>query len=189
MRLLGPHGEQVGIIQTRKALQMAEDAELDLVMVAQNVHPPVCRIVDHGKYKYEQRKREKEARAKRKTQDVKGIKMKPGTAMQDLRVLLRKAVKFLEEGHKVRFTVRLHPRETGRPEVAKEKLAWFLEQMGDSAQVVKPMGVQGRELSMVVIPVRRSDGGKADAETKDKQDSGEKVQDNRQRQDNPAQSV
>jgi translation initiation factor IF-3 len=192
LRLIGPDGEQYGILQSRKALQMAEDAGLDLVLVAPNAQPPVCRIVDHGKYKYEQEKRERDNKHKRKTQEVKGIKLRPSTAGHDLQVSLRNARKFLEEGDKVRFLVQFKSREIAHPEIARDKLNWFLEELGDSVQIEKPAGLEGRQMTMIVGPNKKapakttSNDGK---QTKDKQDSGEEVQDLGQREDSAAQSV
>ncbi len=152
---------------------MAEDAGLDLVIVSANVHPPVARIVDYGKWKYEQAKREKAA--KKKTQETKGIKLKPGTAEQDLKILLRRVCEFLEEGHMVRFTVKLHPREVERPMFAQEKLNWFLNHLQDKAKVMKPMSLVGRELTMVIGPLKREEKASAKDKNEDVQDRSQAV--------------
>jgi translation initiation factor IF-3 len=172
---------------------MAEDAGLDLVLVAPNAQPPVCRIIDYGKYKYEQEKRDKENKHKRKPQDVKGIKLRPGTAGHDLQVLLKNAKKFLDEGDKVRFLVQFRSREIAHPEIAIAKLNWFLEQLGDSIQMDKPAGLEGRQMTMVVSPNKKvistkeasTDGKQA----QDVQDGSQEVQDLGDRQDTAPQSV
>lgn len=178
VRLIGAEGEQVGIVQSRRALQMAEEAGLDLVLVAPNAQPPVCRIIDYGKYKYETEKREKENKHKRKAQDVKGIKLRPGTAGHDLQVLLRNARKFLEEGDKVRFLVQFRAREISHPQIAIEKLNWFLEQLGDTIQLEKPAGLEGRQMTMVVSPNKKAPvkGNKDGKQAENMQDSGQAVQ-------------
>ncbi|MBA3726742.1 MAG: translation initiation factor IF-3 [Armatimonadetes bacterium] len=192
LRLIGPEGEQVGIIQSRRALQMAEDAGLDLVLVAPNAQPPVCRIVDHGKYKYEQEKRDKDNKHKRKAQEVKGIKLRPSTAGHDLQVLLKNSRKFLEEGDKVRFLVQFKSREIAHPEIAVAKLDWFLKELGDSVQMDKPAGLEGRQMTMVVSPNKKAPAkglNKDGKQAEDKQDGGEEVQDLGDRQDSAPQSV
>jgi translation initiation factor IF-3 len=192
VRLIGAEGEQVGIVATRKALQMAQDAGLDLVLVAPNAQPPVCRVIDYGKYKYETVKREKENKHKRKAQDVKGIKFRPGTAGHDLQVLLRNAKKFLDEGDKVRFLVQFRAREITHPEIGIQKMNWFLEQLGDTVQIDKPAGLEGKQMTMVVSPNKKAPVKKEKTDgkqAKDVQDSSETVQDHGDRQDSAPQSV
>jgi translation initiation factor IF-3 len=192
VRLIGAEGEQVGIVATRKALQMAQDAGLDLVLVAPNAQPPVCRVIDYGKYKYETVKREKENKHKRKAQDVKGIKFRPGTAGHDLQVLLRNAKKFLDEGDKVRFLVQFRAREITHPEIGIQKMNWFLEQLGDTVQIDKPAGLEGKQMTMVVSPNKKAPVKKEKTDgkqAKDVQDSSETVQDHGDRQDSAPQSL
>ncbi len=147
---------------------------MDLVMVAPQVQPPVCKIVDFGKYKYEQKKLQKESKAKRKVQDVKGIKFRPGTAVGDLQIQLKKSLAWLDEGHKVRFVVQHRARELTHPEIGRGKLEWFLQQLGSKAQVEKPIGLDGNLMTMVVSPGKKPVGG-SDGQTKDKQDSIEEI--------------
>jgi translation initiation factor IF-3 len=195
VRLIGAAGEQVGIVATRKALQMAQEAGLDLVLVAATASPPVCRIIDYGRYKYETEKREKENKHKRKVQDVKGIKLRPGTAGHDLQVLLKNAKRFLEEGDKVRFLVQFRAREITHPEIGVQKLNWFLEQLGDTVQIDKPAGLEGKQMTLVVspnkkAPVKKEKTEKTDGkQAKDVEDSSETVQDNGDRQDSAPESV
>lgn len=155
---------------------MAEQAGLDLVMVAANVQPPVCRIVDHGKYKYETEKREKEGKAKRFKQDVKGIKFRPGTAIGDLNNYLKRAEKWLAEGHKVRFVVQHRARELTHPEIAKAKLQWFLDQLGTTALVEKSASLDGNLMTMVIYPAKKPPTqGSKDVKVENVQDSSETV--------------
>ncbi len=187
VRLIGAAGEQVGIISTRKALLMAQDAGLDLVLVAASASPPVCRIIDYGRYKYETEKRDKENKHKRKVQDVKGIKLRPGTAGHDLQVLLKNAKKFLDEGDKVRFLVQFRAREITHPEIGVQKLHWFLEQLGDTVQIDKPAGLEGKQMTLVVSPNKKAPAPKKGSndgkQAQDVEDSSETVQDNGDRED------
>ncbi len=135
---------------SRQALAAARDAELDLVMVAQNANPPVCKIIDHGKHKYEQEKREKEN--KRKTQDVKGIKMRPNIAEHDLNTLLRNARKFLEDGDKVRVACQFRARELAHPEIGRKKMEHFAAQLADVSIIDKEAKLENRLMIMVLNP-------------------------------------
>jgi translation initiation factor IF-3 len=191
VRLIGADGSQVGIVQTRKALQMAKDAGLDLVAVATNAQPPVCRIIDYGKYKYEQGKKERESKAKRFKQDVKGIKLRPNTAGHDLQVLLRNALKFLAEGHKVRFLVQFRAREVTHPEIGAQKLEWFLGEIGqDKVLVEKTPSMEGRQMTMVVSPTKKlvNKDGKVE-KNENVKNSGQEVQNLGNGQDPQAQSL
>ncbi len=155
---------------------MAEQAGLDLVMVAPNVQPPVCRIVDFGKYQYETEKREKEGKSKRIKQDVKGIKFRPGTAIGDLNNYLKRAQKWIAEGHKVRFVVQHRARELSHPEIAKAKLQWFLDQLGTTIQIEKTASLDGNLMTMVILPAKKpTNQGNKDVKVENVQDSGETV--------------
>jgi translation initiation factor IF-3 len=161
---------------------MAEDLSMDLVMVAPQAQPPVCRIVDFGKFKYEQKKMAKESKAKRKVQEVKGIKFQPGTAIGDLQIQLKKARAFLGEGHKVRFVVRHRARELSHPEIGRGKLQWFVDQLGTLAMIEKPTSLEGNQMTMVLSPGKKP-AGTTDGKVENKQDGGEAVQDHGDRQD------
>lgn len=156
---------------------MAEEAGLDLVLVAGNAQPPVCRIVDYGKFKYEQTKREKEGKAKKKAQELKGIKFRPGTAIGDLHIALRKAKEFLAEGHKVKFTVQFRAREVTHPELGATKLQWMLDQLGEMAKVDRPIGMnpESKQMSLVVSPGRVTLQSSKDGKAEDLQDSRQAV--------------
>jgi translation initiation factor IF-3 len=133
VRVIGADGQQLGILQTRQALNQAREDGLDLVMVSPTAQPPVCRIIDFGKYKYEQKHRERES--KKKQQDVKGIKISPRIAEHDLGFQTRKARKFLEEGHKVKVTCQFRAREITHSELGRKKLDNMAGQLADISTV------------------------------------------------------
>ncbi|GIV03865.1 MAG: translation initiation factor IF-3 [Fimbriimonadales bacterium] len=176
VRLIDAQGKQAGIVRTMEALKMAREAGLDLVLVAPNADPPVCKIVDYGKHKYEQDKKQKEAKAKRKVQDVKGVKLTPSISTGDLEVRLKQVTKFLTEGHKVKFTVRFRSREHTHPEIAEAKLNWILERLEVPYQIDKPAGIEGRQMTMVISPGKVTAKKETkNGEVQDVQDSGEEV--------------
>jgi translation initiation factor IF-3 len=184
VRLIDAQGKQAGIVRTMEALRMAREAGLDLVLVAPNSDPPVCKIVDYGKHKYEQDKKQKEAKAKRKVQDIKGIKLTPSTSVGDLEVRLKRVTKFLTEGHKVKFVIRFRSREHTHPEIAEAKLSWILERLEVPYQIDKPAAIEGRQMTMVISPGKASTKKeKKNGEVQNVQDSGKAVQDHGQRQD------
>lgn len=170
VRLLGQEGEQLGVVDSREALNKAKEAELDLVLVAPNADPPVCKIVDYGKHKYDQAKAKKDH--KKKIQEVKGVKLRPGTDTHDIGVLVKKATKFLGEGHKVRVTCVFRYRELAHPEVGRDKLRGIAGQLEDLGKVDREPIMNGREMVMVVSPIT---GKKKDAKTEDKKDGGQAV--------------
>jgi translation initiation factor IF-3 len=178
VRLLGQSGEQLGVMSSRDALSAAQKAELDLVLVAPNADPPVCKIADYGKHKYDQAKAKKDH--KRKTQEVKSVKLRPGTDTHDIGVLVKRATKFLGEGHKVRVTCVFRPRELAHPEVGREKLRKIAEALDTVGKLDREPMLAGREMVIVVSPVS---GKKKDAKTENKEDGGQKVQGDRNGQD------
>lgn len=177
IRVIDADGSQLGIILAREALAMAREQGLDLVMIAQNAQPPVCRIIDYGKHKYELEKREKEN--KRKAQDVKGIKIRPNIAENDLNIALRNARRFLEDGDKVRVICQFRARELAHPEIGQRKMLTFAERLADIGVVEKSPSLDGRQIVMVLNPKpgASSGGKKKDAENQNAQDRGEAVQD------------
>lgn len=179
VRVIGAEGEQLGILQSRQALQLAREQGLDLVMVAPNAQPPVCKIIDHGKYKYQQEKLNKENRKVK--QDVKGIKLRPGTAEHDLRVLVRNATKFLEEGHKVKVTCQFRAREVTHPEFGYQKMTKIAEELAAISTVEKAPSLDGKLMTMILLP--KAGPKKKDAKDQDQQDGSKKVQGDRERQD------
>lgn len=189
IRVIGPEGEQIGIVQSRQALQMAREQGLDLVLVSATANPPVCRIIDYGRHKYETEKREKEH--KKKTQDVKGLKIKPRIAEHDIMTNLKKARTFLEEGDKVRIVCQFRAREITHPEIGRNKLQIFIDKTADLAQIERPPTMEANQMVLVLMPKAevRHQAKTKDAKAKDKQDGLKEVQDHGQGQDHPAEVV
>ncbi len=146
---------QVGIIPFREALDMAKQRGLDVIEVSPTANPPVCRIMDYGKYKYELGKREREAQKKQRMTEVKGIRMRPGTDEHDFQFKLRNALKFLKEGHKVKVTVIFRSREFTHPEFARESLNRMAEIAKEEnvATVEKSASMEGRTMTMILAPI------------------------------------
>lgn len=142
----------MGIVETEKAMEIAENSNLDLVKVAPQAKPPVCKIMDYGKYRYELQKKDKEAKKNQKTIRVKEIKMSPTIEEHDLKVKTSQAVKFLEGGDKVKVSVRFRGRQMGHVEQGKEVLNWFFDEIKDYAQIDKPAKLEGRNMVMYVLP-------------------------------------
>lgn len=152
VRLLSHDGEQLGIVPAREALRMAQEKELDLVEIAPNAKPPVCRIMDFGKYKYEQSKREKEARKKQKIISVKEVKVRPNIEDHDLEVKTKNAIKFLKEGDKVKVTLMFRGREMAHAELGKKLLKKMAETTQDVATIERHPKVEGRNMVMILTP-------------------------------------
>ncbi len=161
MRVIDEEGQAIGIMNVRDALALAQDKGLDLIEVAPQAQPPVCRIMDYGKYKYEQGKRERDQHKKQKQQDVKGIKMRPVTAEHDFQVRLRAAQKFLEEGDKVKVTIQFKAREITHPEIARRLMDKLVEAVADHAVIEKPPTIEGRMMTMVLSPKPGASSAKA----------------------------
>ena len=154
MRVIGADGSQMGIMSSSAALKLAEDANLDLVKIAPTAKPPVCKIVDYGKYRYEQARREKEAKKKQKTTEVKEIQLSPNIDVNDLTTKANQARKFLEKGNKVKVALRFRGREMAHMATGKEVLDTFLEKVSDVAVVEKPAKLEGRSMIMVLAEKR-----------------------------------
>ncbi|WP_313186166.1 translation initiation factor IF-3 [Lacrimispora sp.] len=147
--LIGENGEKLGIMSTRDALQMAKEAELDLVKIAPTAKPPVCKIIDYGKYRYELARKEKEAKKKQKVIEVKEVRLSPNIDTNDLNTKMSAARKFLEKGDKVKVTLRFRGREMAHMSKSRYILDDFAEKLADIAVVDKPAKVEGR--SMVIF--------------------------------------
>ncbi|MDR7814414.1 translation initiation factor IF-3 [Lacrimispora sp.] len=147
--LIGENGEKLGIISTRDALQMAKEAELDLVKIAPTAKPPVCKIIDYGKYRYELARKEKEAKKKQKVIEVKEVRLSPNIDTNDLNTKMSAARKFLEKGDKVKVTLRFRGREMAHMSKSRYILDDFAEKLADIAVIDKPPKVEGR--SMVIF--------------------------------------
>ena len=154
VRLIDENGAQVGIVAFRDALQYAKEHALDLIEVAGNAAPPVCRIMDYGKYKYELGKREREAQKKQRMSDLKGIRMRPGIDEHDFQFKLKNVMKFLQAGHKVKVTVIFRSREFTHPEFARDSLNRMADIAKESgiATVEKAASMEGRTMTMVLAP-------------------------------------
>lgn len=138
VRLIGEDGQLVGIMSSRDAYKMAQDAGLDLVKIAPKAQPPVCKIVDYGKYRYEQARKEKEAKKKQKTMEVKEVRLSPNIDANDLNTKINQARKFLEHGDKVKVTLRFRGRELAHVEQSKVILDNFAEKLAEIAVIDKP---------------------------------------------------
>lgn len=152
MRLVGADGEMIGVVHIRDALRAAEEAGLDLVEVSPNAEPPVCKILDYGKYKYELQKKKNEARKKQKVIDVKEIKLRPNIDDNDYQVKLRNARRFIEEGDKVKVTMRFRGREMAHQELGMDVLVRVRDELEALAKVEQMPKVEGRQMIMVLAP-------------------------------------
>ena len=152
VRCIDPDGEQLGVLDTRDAISKAEDFGLDLVEVQPNVDPPVCKILDYGKYKYEAQKRANEARKKQKIIEVKEIKLRPNIDEHDYQVKMRNVVKFLSGGDKVKVTLRFRGREMAHQELGANVLTRVREEMDEIAKIEAMPKMEGRQMIMVLAP-------------------------------------
>ena len=152
VRLIDADGNQKGIVPTIQALQLAKEAGLDLVEVAPQAQPPVCKILDYGKYKFELEKKTSEARKHQKQIRIKEIRMQPKIDEHDLEFKTRHVREFLDEGNKVKVTVRFRGRELAHTEFGKEVLDRILQMLGDSFIIEKPAQMEGRTMSLLLNP-------------------------------------
>jgi translation initiation factor IF-3 len=152
VRLVDQDGEMVGVIGLRDAIDRAMDVGLDLVEVSPNADPPVCKVLDYGKYKYDAQKRAAEARKKQKTIDIKEIKMRPGIDDHDYDVKMRNIVKFLGEGDKVKVTLRFRGREMAHQELGMRVLDRVKDQLEELGKVEQFPKMEGRQMTMVLAP-------------------------------------
>ena len=150
IRLIGVNGEQLGIMSAREAMKKAEEAELDLVKIAPTAKPPVCKIIDYGKYRYELARKEKEAKKKQKVVEVKEIRMSPNIESNDLNTKMNATKKFLEKGNKVKITLRFRGREMAHMQSSRHILDDFAKNLADVAVIEKAPKVEGRSISMVL---------------------------------------
>ena len=154
IRLIGENGEQLGIMSAKDAMKMAKEAELDLVKIAPAAKPPVCKIIDYGKYRYEQARKEKEAKKKQKTIEIKEVRLSPNIDVNDLNTKVGAARKFIEKGNKVKVTLRFRGREMAHMQSSKHILDDFAEQLKDVASVDKPPKIEGRNMTMFLTEKR-----------------------------------
>lgn len=152
VRLIDSNGDQLGIVPGRKALEMAEAKQLDLVMISQTAKPPVCKIMDFSKYLYEVSKKEKEARKNQKVINIKEIRFTPNIEEHDLNVKAKNAEKFLRDGDKVKVTVRFRGRETDYSHIGQKLLVQFAEKLSEVGDIEKEAKLEGRNLIMILKP-------------------------------------
>ena len=150
VRLVGADGEQIGIVSSKEAQKIADDAGLDLVKIAPNAKPPVCKVIDYGKYRYELARKEKDAKKKQKTVELKEIRLSPNIEANDLNTKMNAARKFISKGDKVKITLRFRGREMAHMNNSKHILDDFAENLADVAVVEKAPKIEGRSIGMVL---------------------------------------
>lgn len=152
VRLVDSEGNMKGVVKIDEALKLAEEEGLDLVEVSPNAEPPVCKILDYGKYKYEQQKKANEARKKQKTVDVKEVKMSPRIEKNDYDVKMRNATRFLKSGNKVKVSMRFRGREMAHQDIGRDLFAQMIEELGELATVELKPKFEGRQMIMILAP-------------------------------------
>ncbi len=152
IRLIGPAGEQLGIMPPAQALRIAEEQSLDLVKISPQATPPVCKLMNYGKFRFEQSKREKEARKNQHVVEIKEIRMSPGIDIGDFNTKLRNAQKFIAEGNRVKVSVRFRGREMAHTEIGRDLLSRFAEQCKEVANLDRPAKLEGRMMSIFLSP-------------------------------------
>jgi len=155
VRLIGQDGEQLGIVKLEQAFRLAEDADVDLVEIAPNASPPVCRLMDYGKFKYQEQKRQAEARARQKVIHIKEVKFRPVTDDGDYQVKLRNLRRFLDEGDKAKVTLRFRGREMAHQELGMRVLERVRDDLAEVAQVESMPKLEGRQMIMVIAPRKK----------------------------------
>ena len=156
VRLINAEGDNVGIVATQEALRIASEAELDLVEISPNSQPPVCRVMDYGKYKFEQNKKAHQAKKKQKQSQVKEIKFRPGTEEGDYRVKLKKLIEFLQDGDKTKVTIRYRGREMQHKELGAQLLDRIEEDLSEYGDVEQRPKMEGRQMIMVLSPSKKT---------------------------------
>ncbi|OWU84773.1 translation initiation factor IF-3 [Oceanicola sp. 22II-s10i] len=154
IRLIGAEGENIGVVTPARAMALAEEAGLDLVEISPNATPPVCKIMDFGKFKYEQQKRESEARKKQKIIEVKEVKFRPNTDVHDYEVKMRNVMRFLEGGDKVKVTLRFRGREMAHQNLGRELLERVAEDVKEIGKVENMPKMEGRQMVMMIGPAK-----------------------------------
>ena len=152
IRLIGPEGEQLGIMSARQALDIAEEKELDLVKIAPTAKPPVCKLMDYGKYRFEQSKREKEARKNQKVISVKEVRLSPTIEEHDMQVRVRDCVKFLQNGDRVKVSIRFRGRMITHSDVGLQVMNEFFARVKDYAVQDRKPSTEGRTMTMTLSP-------------------------------------
>lgn len=162
VRVVAPDGEQIGVKKINEALWLAEQLDLDLVEVAPNARPPVCRLMDYGRYKYEQSVKQREARKKQTRTTIKELRMRVRIGEHDFEITERKAREFLEDGDKVKVNIRFRGRERERPEFGRDLMTRLAGELAEYGTVEQPPKVEGGSMTMVLAPIRRQKPRKSD---------------------------
>jgi translation initiation factor IF-3 len=152
VRVIGDTGEQLGVMSSRDAQRLADEKNLDLVKIAPTATPPVCRIMDYGKYRFEQAKREKEAKKNQHIVELKEVRLGLNTDVGDFNTKVKHAIRFLQDGDKVKVSIRFRGREMGHPEMGHEAMKRFAEACSEYANVEKPSKMEGRHMMMFLAP-------------------------------------
>ncbi len=152
VRLIGAEGEQLGVVATDQALRLAQEAGLDLVEVAPNASPPVCRLLDYGKFRYSKQKKDAEAKKKQHITQVKELRVRPGTDVNDLQRQMKKAQAFLEDGQRVKFTLRFRGREMAHQDIGRQKLTRLADELAEYGWVEVAPRTEGRVMHLVMAP-------------------------------------
>ena len=160
MRLISAQGEQLGIMAVDQAMKLAAEAELDLVKISPNAIPPVCKLMDYGKYKFEQTKRDKEAKKNQRIVEIKEVRMSPGIDVNDFNVKVRNAQRFLADGNRVKVAVRFRGREMAHTDIGKRLLEKFAEECAEVATMDKEPKLDGRHMTMFLSCRQNKDGKK-----------------------------
>ncbi|MBC7107156.1 MAG: translation initiation factor IF-3 [Firmicutes bacterium] len=174
IRVVDPEGKQLGIMSAREALRLAEELQLDLVEVAPQARPPVCRLMDFGRYKYEQSKREREARKRQRSVELKEIKFRPRIEEHDFRVKLRNATRFLNDGDKVKVTIIFRGREIVHTQLGEQLMNRLASELAELATVERAPRLEGRQMVMILAP-RKSERSAAHAENENPSRGGQTV--------------
>ncbi|MFA9949485.1 translation initiation factor IF-3 [Dentiradicibacter hellwigii] len=155
IRLIGVEGEALGIMSVRQALYLAEEVGIDLVEIAPLAQPPVCRIMDYGKFKYQEQKRQHEQKLKQKQIQVKEVKLRPGTDENDYQIKLRNMIRFLQDGDKVKATLRFRGREMAHQDIGMRQIERIKVDLQDYASVEQMPKMEGRQMVMILAPLRK----------------------------------
>lgn len=155
VRLISEEGEQLGVMSGEQALRIAEEREMDLVLISPQAKPPVCKIMDYGKFRFEQMKKEKEAKKNQHVVEIKEIRMSPGIDTNDFNVKVKNAMKFLKDGNRVKVTVRFRGREMAHTNIGEQLLVKFGQDCAELANVEKNPKLDGRHMSMFLSPKKQ----------------------------------
>ena len=155
VRVLDSEGNNLGVLNTREALKMAQDQSLDLVEINPRSTPPVCKILDYGKYKYDEKKKQQAAKQNQQNQELKELTFRPNTDENDLAHKVEQAKQFLADGDKVKFTIRFRGREITHPQIGKDKLLWIQEQLAGLITPSPFVSLEGKFMMMIVTPLKK----------------------------------